>query len=1371
MHTIEFGYCVPVHWDVNRKDNFTWFEKSCPDHVSPQVLIDIENYREVEQNKHIVVPAFANLESDGTIEHELNHGAPPYNILVIFGTFTMGAFVRFIFLDTKVPYTVVVFLIGIGYGSLGKLESMKDKMERYEELAFMNPHMIFYIFLPVLIFESAFAMEIPVFKKVVWQCILLAGPGLIVASTITGLVAHTVFTDYNWTFPACLLFGTILSATDPVAVVALLKDLGAPTLISTMIEGESLFNDGTAIVFFTVLKSSVERGSGGGCEAVWDTCYDQCECTVDCKIPLNVIEIIIEFCKVSFGGPLVGLIFGVITVNGVGRVFNDSLIEITATLCSAYITFFVCEGFLHVSGVLGLVVLGCYMSYYKQCISPEVEHSLHEFWTMTVYLTNTCIFALAGMIVALKAFDTITGRDVVYLLIIYVTINVVRTFVLILFTPILRRFEYKLDLGSSALVAWGGLRGAVGLALALIIQADDRVVVENVREKFIFHVAGIVILTLLVNGVTTQNLVKYFELDAVSERRKKIMRDTYSKLQEFRKAEIQNLGWNEMTATAYYDCNWEFVNKYTDPGTLLPSKSQNPYMSKQEKVFDPHDDMIEEKLWEEGLSAYYNSIHSGIHKQYAYGQLGSSVARDLEHLAFTSYDKAGMMEVDSARLFFQDTFAIKRLAGTSLGRRMSLWKLVHALEVSLGFAHCHELAKTHVRQLCDRAVASRIETHCKRVITETRKIINENTAMMPSISVSIKTKHAARSILNSMKHATQKMAKEGRLDEGDRMALVPMIESQMKKLKNKFPNDLLLPSDSQAVHLAKWFEECDDHGQSMINNAFAGSSQTIEAKKNLSEMLKGGIFLIVGGILEVRVGRKIFKYGSGYTVGLQRLLTGSSRFDDVVTTSECHVIYLSPEKLELLLENKSVSNSLWKQCGVQAARILMALDPLFEKWDEKSIRKVAEKGGCGHLQDPTGFAWDAVNQFKLHPETTYTVLLRGRCFEYEGEFPLRFPELIPNTFKFASFTNHAVTFEIEAPDNASTRAKRRWGRLRSKTKSIVLWSSLRSVYWQKVSLALAFGRALPDLKTPPPEEITNPKILSPVSEVELPPAIEIKEPAPLPPTPRMNPLAPYSTGVPTTASDRQRVGRIQRMEKESKLLKQKIEQLEMDKRKNQQLQRPSSRSDTRPKHDFPAIPDETYYSSNGRRHLAVQSNTPQQRPHQPPSTYHERPKWQPEEHPSLPERKLGSHVPAQSVHPYDPWKDDDDANDVGNTSDFFSKSSKRTNGDTNTNRSRARPAYSQTSDKFGSSNSDEKFGAFEYLSNGEQSRAGQGSFTPSRVSEAPPISSKRSSKPTSPYTPGSAAPSAERAKRINLPATPDFTQLVESARTKQKAVI
>eukprot|EP00755_Sulcionema_specki_P008567 Sspe_Gene.41300::Locus_19977_Transcript_2_3_Confidence_0.600_Length_1840::g.41300::m.41300 len=288
----------------------------------------------------------------------------PYNILFITGSFGVGAFFRHwgarIPLVNKLPYTVLIFSIGTLFGFATNLGY---PLSNYDGLAHMDPHEIFFIFLPILIFESAFATNYHIFKKVILGCLLMAGPGLMVSAALTGTMAKFVFTEYEWSWVTSLLFGTVLSATDPVAVVALLKELGASASISTMIEGESLFNDGTAIVFFNILKDAVPNG----------------------KIEKEWHEIVIEFCRVSLGGPLVGLILGFSVKYSLKAVFNDPLIEVTVTVFAAYVTFFVCEGFLAVSGVLGLVMLGCFLSYHRQCISPEVEHTLHHFWEITVY--------------------------------------------------------------------------------------------------------------------------------------------------------------------------------------------------------------------------------------------------------------------------------------------------------------------------------------------------------------------------------------------------------------------------------------------------------------------------------------------------------------------------------------------------------------------------------------------------------------------------------------------------------------------------------------------------------------------------------------------------------------------------------------------------------------------------------------------------------------------------------------------------------------------------------------------------------------------------------------------------------------------------
>lgn len=176
-----------------------------------------------------------------------------------------------------------------------------------------------------------------------------------ISTALTAVLSVNLFLAYDWSWPTALLFGSILSATDPVAVVALLREIGTSKTLSTLVEGESLLNDGSAIVAYSVLIELVVPGTD-----------------------IDARSILVKFCQISLGGPALGYVMGKISVFCLSRVFNDAMIEITITLSSAYITYYLAEAVLKVSGVLALVALGVVISGEKDSISPEVEVFVHK---------------------------------------------------------------------------------------------------------------------------------------------------------------------------------------------------------------------------------------------------------------------------------------------------------------------------------------------------------------------------------------------------------------------------------------------------------------------------------------------------------------------------------------------------------------------------------------------------------------------------------------------------------------------------------------------------------------------------------------------------------------------------------------------------------------------------------------------------------------------------------------------------------------------------------------------------------------------------------------------------------------------------------
>ena len=224
-------------------------------------------------------------------------------------------------------------------------------------------------------------------------------------------------------------------------------------------------------------------------------------------------ETVAFFARLSLGGVALGGTAGWLTVKALQSLHFDIVAQIATTVFAAYGTFVLAEATpVHVSGVLAVVALGLAMSSGGRT-AVHAHETLHEFWEMVEYLANTIVFVLSGAVIMERGFNSefITGVDWLYLLLLYAVLNVVRLFTLVLLWPILRNLGYGITLNEIFVVAWSGLRGAVGLVLALLVAEGDQQKPED-GARFLFYMAGIAVLTLVVNGTTTGTLLKYMGL-------------------------------------------------------------------------------------------------------------------------------------------------------------------------------------------------------------------------------------------------------------------------------------------------------------------------------------------------------------------------------------------------------------------------------------------------------------------------------------------------------------------------------------------------------------------------------------------------------------------------------------------------------------------------------------------------------------------------------------------------------------------------------------------------------------------------------------------------------------------------------------------
>ncbi len=363
----------------------------------------------------------------------------------------------------RVPYAVALVIAGLIIG-----------LSKVMPPVSMTPELVLEIFLPALLFEASWNMDINALRRDWLPISVLATVGVIVCMLAVASILHFAG---GMNMQTALLFGAMVSATDPVSVIALFRQMGIDKRLTMILEGESLFNDGTAVVLFQMMLAFAHTGGR--------------------FLPANTIA---SFCFVVFGGALLGATIGY-TASRITSAFEDHLLETTLTMVTAYGSYLLAD-YLHVSSIIAVVAAGIVVGNYgsRTGMSTTTRFAVNSFWEYAAFLVNSLLFLLIGLQVQLPLLlkhANIIGLGVL-------AVFAARLLVVYGICPFVSTKDLPIPGKWRHLMFWGGLRGALVMALALSLP-----LAFPDREAIINMTFGVVLFTLLVPGLTMEPLVRF----------------------------------------------------------------------------------------------------------------------------------------------------------------------------------------------------------------------------------------------------------------------------------------------------------------------------------------------------------------------------------------------------------------------------------------------------------------------------------------------------------------------------------------------------------------------------------------------------------------------------------------------------------------------------------------------------------------------------------------------------------------------------------------------------------------------------------------------------------------------------------------------
>ncbi len=375
-----------------------------------------------------------------------------------------------------IPFTFMLFAAGMVISTL--------PIHSFDAIR-LTPEAVLFVFLPILLFESAYNFELENFRKVLAPGFWLATAGLLISAAI---VAAVLSLALHLPFMVAFLYGCVISSTDPIAVLTIFKQLGVPRRLQLLVDGESFLNDATSVITFRIVLTLVGSASAAFGAAQLGSSF-------------------FNFLVVLFGGALTGGLLGFVATRLIKHLEDMAPVELTITIIMAHSAFIIAEHFLHVSGIISVLAAGIVLGNYgHDNLSKTAQNDMHVLWDYMVFVTVSLIFFLIGYEINLAslwsnayAIGLATGALLLGRAVSTYSIGG-------LYNASVKKSK-RIPLSWLHVANWGGLRGVLPLVVILSLPESF-----EYRSLFINMVLGAILFTLSVNALSIPSLIQWLGL-------------------------------------------------------------------------------------------------------------------------------------------------------------------------------------------------------------------------------------------------------------------------------------------------------------------------------------------------------------------------------------------------------------------------------------------------------------------------------------------------------------------------------------------------------------------------------------------------------------------------------------------------------------------------------------------------------------------------------------------------------------------------------------------------------------------------------------------------------------------------------------------